>query len=66
MIKKTIDTKAIAKVLAMQGPAEGQLLVAARPAGGEFFWLYKPAEAIQAIRNNPGPWYVWERWELPA
>jgi hypothetical protein len=64
--KKTIDTKAIAKVLAMQGPAEGQLLVWARPPGKESSWLYEPAEAIQAIRATPGPWEVEEKWKLPA
>ena len=63
---KKIDTAAIAAVWAMRGPAEGDLLVEARPLKAEVGWLYEPAEAIRAIRATPGPWLVQEKWRLPS
>ena len=65
-MKKTIDTAAIAAIWAMRGPAEGDLLVQARPLGAEVGWLYEPAEAIRAIKDCPGPWLVQEKWRLPS
>ena len=65
MFTKTIDTKSIAKVWAMRGPAEGDLVVDARPCGGEWNY-YSQEEAIQAIRATPGAWEVLEKWRLPS
>ena len=61
---KAIDTAAIAAIWAMRGPAEGDLLVQARPLGADHGWLYEPAEAIKQVRANPGPWLVEEKWRL--